>query len=79
VATGSMLLLAYSLGLGVPFVAVAVLFSRMMPVVRWVARRSLAINRVAGSVLIVVGALIFTGRLGVLAAWFTRVLPTLPQ
>jgi cytochrome c-type biogenesis protein len=79
VATGSMLLLAYSLGLGVPFVAVAVLFSRMMPVVRWVARRSLVINRVAGSVLIVVGALIFTGRLGVLAAWFTRVLPTLPQ
>jgi cytochrome c-type biogenesis protein len=77
VAYGALLLLAYSLGLGVPFLLVALLFDRATPLLRWLNRHSLVINRVAGVTLVIVGVLIFTGRLGALATWLTKVLPTL--
>lgn len=73
---GALLLLAYSLGLGVPFLAVALLFERTQPLLRWLNRHSLVINRVAGVMLIVIGLLIFTGRLAALATWMTKVVPT---
>lgn len=75
VATGVLLLLAYSLGLGLPFVAVALLFGRLGGALSWMNRNALAMNRFAGAVLIIVGALIFFGQLGVLATWLTSVLP----
>lgn len=75
VATGALLLLAYSLGLGLPFVAVALLFGRLGGALSWMNRNALAMNRFAGAVLIIVGALIFFGQLGVLATWLTSVLP----
>lgn len=75
-AQGALLLLAYSLGLGVPFLAFALLFDRVKPLMRWLNQHSLIINRVAGVLLIVVGLLIFTGRLGALATWLTKVAPT---
>lgn len=77
VGQGALLLVVYSLGLGVPFIAVAVLFGRAAGMLRWLNRRSLLINRVAGSLLVIVGLLILTGRLGALAAWLTSTLPTL--
>ncbi len=76
VGQGVVLLLAYSLGLGAPFILVAVLFSRVGGLMRWLGRHSLVINRVAGVLLIVAGVLILTGRLGVFATWLTDVLPT---
>jgi cytochrome c-type biogenesis protein len=78
VARGALLLLAYSLGLGMPFLAVALLFDRSKPLLRWLNRHSLVINRVAGVMLVLVGLLIFSGRLGALATWLTKVVPTLP-
>ena len=51
VARGALLLLAYSLGLGMPFLAVALLFDRSKPLLRWLNRHSLVINRVAGVML----------------------------
>jgi cytochrome c-type biogenesis protein len=74
---GAALLLVYSLGLGVPFVLVAVLFGRITPLLKWLNRHSLVINRVAGVLLMVVGLLIFTGQLGRLATWMTAILPSL--
>ena len=74
---GAALLLAYSLGLGVPFILTALLFGRLTGLLRWLNRHSLVINRVAGAVLMVLGVLIFSGQLGRLAGWFTRVLPSL--
>ena len=78
VARGVLLLSAYSLGLGVPFLLVAVLFDRSAPLLRWLNRHSLVINRVAGLMLVAVGLLILTGRLGALATWLTKAVPTLP-
>jgi cytochrome c-type biogenesis protein len=74
---GAALLLAYSAGLGVPFVLVAVLFGRVSPLLAWLNRHALVISRVAGALLILVGVLIFSGRLGVIAGWLTRVLPSI--
>lgn len=76
VAQGAALLLVYSLGLGLPFLAVALLFGRVKPLLAWLNRHALTVNRVAGAMLIAVGVLIFTGQLGVLAAWLTAVLPS---
>lgn len=83
VGRGALLLVTYSLGLGVPFVAVAVLFGRMAPLMRWVTRHSLILNRVAGILLIIIGVLIASGRFGPIAAMLTRSVPgveiSLPQ
>jgi cytochrome c-type biogenesis protein len=73
VGRGALLLLAYSLGLGVPFVAVALLFGRITPAMRWIGRHGPVLNKVAGSVLVLLGILIFTGRLGLVATWLTGV------
>ena len=72
---GALLLLVYSIGLGLPFILTALLFGRLKGVLRWVGRHSLVINRVGGLILIAVGILILTGRMGVLAGWLTSVLP----
>ncbi|MBI5232206.1 MAG: cytochrome c biogenesis protein CcdA [Coriobacteriales bacterium] len=74
-SAGALLLLAYSLGLGIPFIAVAALFGSARPLLRWLGRHSLVINRVAGSVLIAVGLLLVTGQFGFVASWLSSVLP----
>ncbi len=75
VSRGVLLLLAYSLGLGVPFVAIGLLIGRATPLLRWFTRHSLVLNRVAGAILIVIGLLIFSGRLTVLASFLARFVP----
>lgn len=77
VGQGVVLLLSYSLGLGLPFVAVALLFGRLRGTLAALNRHSLTINRVAGVLLMLVGILIFTGQMGILAGWLTRVLPSI--
>lgn len=76
VTQGAAMLLVYSLGLGLPFLAVALLFGRVRPLLAWLNRHALIVNRVAGAMLIAVGVLIFTGQLGVFATWLTGVLPS---
>ena len=76
VTQGAILLLAYSLGLGVPFLIVAWLFGSIKPLLGWLSRHSVIINRVAGVLLVIIGLLILTGQLTVIAQWLTGVLPT---
>ncbi|MFU8890522.1 MAG: cytochrome c biogenesis protein CcdA [Anaerosomatales bacterium] len=75
VGQGAALLLVYSLGLGVPFIATALLFGSAGPLLARINRHSLVINRVAGVLLIAVGLLIVTGRLSALVAALSSVLP----
>jgi cytochrome c-type biogenesis protein len=75
-AQGALLLLTYSAGLAVPFLLVALLFGRAKPLLGWLNRHSLIVNRTAGAILMFVGVLIFFGRLSVLANYLTRVLPS---
>lgn len=74
-ARGALLLLAYSAGLAVPFIATALLIERLRGAVRAAGRYALALNRAAGVVLIALGVLIATGRMGLLTSWLSRVLP----
>jgi cytochrome c-type biogenesis protein len=61
VGAGASLLLVYSFGLAVPFVAVSLLLERLVGTLGWLARHARTINRVAGVVLILMGLAMMTG------------------
>lgn len=61
---GMLMLLAYSLGLGVPFLISAVLIDKLKSTFDWVKRNYRIINLVCGSLLILIGLLMATGLLG---------------
>ena len=62
VERGALLLLVYSLGLGVPFVLARLAFGRMLGLFGWVRRHYGAINLGSGGLLIAVGLLFVTER-----------------
>ena len=64
VLAGTLMLLAYSLGLGVPFILSAVLIDRLKSTFDWIKRNYGIINIISGSLLIVIGILMATGTLG---------------
>jgi cytochrome c-type biogenesis protein len=76
-ARGALLLTAYSAGLGVPFLVVALALGRLAGALGWLNRHSLAIGRVAGAVLMVLGILVFTGTLGLVSGWLLKLMPGL--
>lgn len=55
---GAYLLAVFSLGLGIPFLAISLLLVRAFPVLNWFKRRSLIIMIISGSVLMIIGILI---------------------
>lgn len=75
VARGALMLAVYSLGLGIPFVLVAVMLGRIKPILSWLNRHSIVINRVAGVVLMVLGMLILTGWIGPVVGFLSRFIP----
>jgi cytochrome c-type biogenesis protein len=58
---GAILSLVYCLGLGLPFVLLALAFSRMAGAIGWVRRHYVWVMRIGGGMLIVVGILLVTG------------------
>lgn len=60
---GMYLLGAYSLGLGVPFVAAGLALGAAMPAIRWIGRHGYIITPVSGLMLIAVGVLMLTDSL----------------
>lgn len=66
-AEGALLLGAYSLGLGVPFVLAGVGISRLTQTVSALRRHTRAVNLVSGALLVIVGLLFVTDRLFSLA------------
>ena len=64
VLAGTFMLLAYSLGLGVPFILSAVLIDKLQSAFDWIKRNYRVINIVSGSLLILIGILMATGTLG---------------
>jgi cytochrome c-type biogenesis protein len=63
VASGAVLLLAYSLGLGVPFLLVAGGFGSVRRGLEWVRLHIRAVNTVGGTLVIVMGLLLLSGQL----------------
>ncbi len=72
---GVMLLFAYSLGLGVPFLLAGLglfkLFGRLKPYLR-------PINIVSGMLLTLFGVVMVTGNVGTLSIWFSDLLLSIP-
>lgn len=64
VLEGMGMLLAYSLGLGVPFLVSAVLIDRLKTAFDWIKRNYKIVNILCGSLLILVGILMATGMMG---------------
>ena len=62
--TGILMLLCYSLGLGIPFVISAVLVDRLKGAFDFIKRNYRIINLICGSLLILVGVLMMSGLLG---------------
>jgi cytochrome c-type biogenesis protein len=58
---GAALSLAYSLGLGIPFLVAGLAFRRSLGAIRWVRRHQVWVTRLGGAMLIVVGLLLVTG------------------
>lgn len=74
---GVALLLAYSLGMGVPFVAAGVAFGRLTSTFEWLRRHARALNLVAGLVLVAFGVLLLTNEVGRVSAWLIDVMSRL--
>jgi len=64
IVEGMLMLLAYSLGLGIPFVLSAVLIDYLKSAFNWIKKNYKVINIVSGSLLVVIGILMATGMLG---------------
>ncbi|KUJ65874.1 cytochrome C biogenesis protein ResC [Streptomyces albus subsp. albus] len=58
---GSLLAVAYCLGLGLPFIAVALAYRRALGAFSWVKRHYAWVMRIGGGMLVVLGVLLLTG------------------
>src|SRR5262249_62208731 len=58
---GALLMVAYCLGLGLPFVLAAVAFRKALGAFGWVKRHYLWVMRIGGTMMIVTGVLMLTG------------------
>ena len=71
VAEGMLMLLSYSLGLGIPFLLSAVLIDYLKGAFNWIKRNYKVINTVSGSLLIILGIAMASGLLGRLLNWLS--------
>src|SRR5205823_9812212 len=67
---GIAMLLAYSLGLGVPFIVSGLAFARLTGVFGWVKRHFRIIDLVSGLALVAFGLVLLTNNVHVMSAWF---------
>jgi len=65
---GALLLAAYSLGMGIPFLLIGLAWSYIMPFWKGLNRHLALISIISGALLIIVGILILTGQL----TWLSR-------
>ena len=64
VVEGMLMLLAYSLGLGIPFLFSAVLIDYLKSAFDWIKKNYKVINAISGTLLIIIGIAMATGMLG---------------
>ena len=67
--TGAVLLLVYSIGLGLPFIVVALAYDWAMRRLAWIKRHYRAVEVVSGAFLVVVGVALISGGLSQLSRW----------
>ena len=74
-ARGALLSFVYCLGLGLPFVLLALAFSRSMRAIGWVKEHYAVVMRVGGAMLLILGVLMITGLWNEFTIWLRVTLP----
>jgi cytochrome c-type biogenesis protein len=77
VSRGMMLLAVYAAGLGLPFLAVAAFFGRLVPLVNFFKRHAERIERIMGLLLWTIGLMMLTGGFSSFSYWLLENLPFL--
>jgi cytochrome c-type biogenesis protein len=77
VGRGMLLLFAYSMGLGVPFLLASIAVTKAFAVFGWIKAYLRPINVASGLLLAFFGFLMLTGQITRISAWFTKVLTNL--
>ena len=77
-ATGAVLLFAYSLGLGLPFLVTAVLMTTAFDAMGWLRRNARVVTTMSGVFLLVMGTAMVTDVLFTLNTWLIRFVPIRP-
>jgi cytochrome c-type biogenesis protein len=77
VGTGAMLLAVYSAGLGLPFLLAALFTGALLGWLRALGRAGRRMQQGAGALLVVMGVLMLTGRLELIAFWLLETFPAL--
>lgn len=72
---GMFLLAIYSLGLGVPFLIVALLWSKSLDKMKKVNKWLPIIQKTGGGILVALGILLFTGHFSLLSSYLARFVP----
>ena len=72
---GAILSFVYCLGLGLPFVLLALAFSRMARAIGWVREHYVWVMRIGGGMLVVVGVLLVTGVWADFTVWLRVQVP----
>ena len=75
VRQGIILLAIYSAGLAIPFIATSLAIDHFFSAFAKIRRHYKAIEMTSGALLVVIGVLIFTGRLTIIAQYLTPYLP----
>ena len=68
---GALLLLAYSLGLGIPFLFSAILIEKLNSAFSFIKKHYKIVNTVCGIFLIIVGIMIMFGSMNVIISFFS--------
>ncbi|MBU9720714.1 MULTISPECIES: cytochrome c biogenesis CcdA family protein [Bacillaceae] len=70
-----LLLLMYSVGLGVPFLLVALLYSKSLDKIRNINRYLPVIQKISGGIMVLLGVMLFTGLFARMAAYLSQFIP----
>ncbi|WP_096201467.1 cytochrome c biogenesis CcdA family protein [Bacillus sp. FJAT-45350] len=72
---GMFMLFVYSMGLGIPFLIVALIYSRSLNKMRKLNKILPKIQKISGVIMIILGILLFTGQFAVISAYLARFIP----
>ncbi len=75
VSQGVILLAAYSLGLGIPFLLSAVFTNRLLGRLKGLGRAGRSLQMGAGGVMVLMGAAMITGQLSTFSYWLLEAFP----
>jgi cytochrome c-type biogenesis protein len=74
-ASGMFLLLVYSIGLGIPFLIVALLFSKSLDKIKKINKYLPLIQKFSGGIMVILGILLYTGLFARISGWLAQFIP----